>query len=87
MEKEVSMGKEQEQEKKKQVRLEITPEELEIMGEPEFYNYRCNSCGHKDQVNEAAVFMGISEEPTVLECPECGGRFVFDEDQSPPEGR
>ena len=66
---------------------EATPEELAIMGKVVFYNYRCRSCGYRDEVNEAAVFMGISEEPSTLVCPNCEESFEFDEDQSPPEGR
>jgi hypothetical protein len=66
---------------------EPTPEEAAIMGEVEYYNYRCRSCGYKESVNEAAVFMGISEEPSILECPNCWESFEIDEDQNPPGGR
>ena len=66
---------------------EPTPEEAAIMGEVEYYNYRCRSCGYKESVNEAAVFMGISDEPSILVCHNCGGDFEIDEDQNPPAGR
>jgi transcription elongation factor Elf1 len=57
------------------------------MGQVEYYNYYCRLCGYKDKVNEAAVFMGISEEPSTLVCPNCGESFEYDKDQNPPEGR
>ena len=46
------------------------PEELEITGEVLFYNYCCRSCGHKGKFNEATVFLGISDEPEVWDCPQ-----------------
>ena len=64
-----------------------TPEELEIMGKVEYYNYRCRSCNYEEEINESAVYLGISNKSSILVCPNCEGRFEIDEGQNPPEGR
>ncbi|OGW17505.1 MAG: hypothetical protein A3G93_07925 [Nitrospinae bacterium RIFCSPLOWO2_12_FULL_45_22] len=68
---------------------ELGPEELEFLGKPEYYNYRCQDCRYEEEVMDVACILDAEREgePEELVCPKCGGDFIWTNTKSPPEGR